>query len=1189
MYLKSIDMYGFKSFATKMIFKFDKGITGVVGPNGSGKSNIADAVRWVLGEQSAKMLRGTKMQDVIFAGTETRKPLGYCQVDLTIDNSDLQMPIEYTEITVSRRVYRSGEGEYYINGVECRLKDIQELFMDTGVGKEGYSIIGQGQIDIILSSKPEDRRELFDEAAGIVKYKRRKATAQKNLEEERQNLVRINDIIRELEGQKQVLEGQAEVARQYLKLKESLKKYEVNIYIHEAEKLIKSIEEINQKEEILQAQIEEIKQSNAQIKEKYAELSEVVESLERDLDALKNTKTEKVLEKEKKENNMELIKEQINHIIQNCERIQRQNEELKQKETQILTQKQEYDEKMRSISMQFSQAEAVLKEKQQALEDYQSKIIQNEAQMDTLQTDMIERLNEISNVKTKMQRFQTMLENLTARKESLESRKLLIASTQTSLEEEIEKGVKRLDDLNLQKTRIASEKNALTTSLEQKGQLRNQLDKQIRDKSDELQTSKSKYKALNELTENYEGYSYSIKKIMELKKQNPSKYVGVLGVVADIIEVDKTYEVAIEIALGGSVQNIVTDNEITAKELIEYLRHNKYGRATFLPLTSIAERDKKPAISQKEPGFLGFASELVSFENKYKNIVEYLLGRVVVVDTMDNAILLAKKHQYSLKIVTLTGELINPGGALTGGAYKNQSNQFLSRKRELEAYEANISALENEMVVLSKRSDELNESLSSDKNALEDLNKNDQELSIQLNNAAMHLKQLENEIQKIKDDISDIDMELQSILSQESELTSSSEELKKSLEGSQALNDEAEDSVRQLAKDNSAYKLQRDTLNEEVTRMHVEVNTYQQQLENGKENVLRIERELKEIQRQLNNNVIENDQGSESIAQKEALLASIQKEIETIAQEISDLQNQIEEKQEEKKSISEEQQALYTLREEKNEQISLLEKDILRLQNGKIKYEMQKENSDSYMWNEYELTYNSALEYKDESLGSVSTLRKLIGEHKEQIKALGDVNVNAIEDFKTVSERYIFLTEQKEDLIKAEEKLVKVIEELQEQMTKQFREKFKEITVKFNEVFQELFGGGKAFLELTDDEDILEAGIDINAQPPGKKLQNMRLLSGGEKALTAISLLFAIQSLKPSPFCVLDEIEAALDDANVVRFAKYLKKLTANTQFIIITHRRGTMEAADCLYGITMQEKGVSTQVSVKLLEDTLS
>lgn len=1185
MYLKSIDLYGFKSFAQKMEFRFDEGITAIVGPNGSGKSNVADAVRWVLGEQSAKNLRGAKMQDVIFAGTETRKPLGYCQVELTIDNHDMKMPIEFQEVKISRRVYRSGESEYLINGTECRLKDIHELFMDTGVGKEGYSIIGQGQIDKILSTKPDDRRELFDEATGIVKFKKRKQIAQKNLEEEKQNLLRINDIVRELALQQDALQEQAIKAKKYLDLKEALKKLEVNVFIAEYEKLQKNIDEIKDKEQINYLQVEELKRNSEQIKIEYEELNNSIEELDNKISEKKEAYTKLAVEKEKNESGLVLIREQISNIINNTERIKQYLIQLEEKQGKIKSEQKDYKQKFDSVNKLTEEKEKQLLEKQNELDAFTEDIIKDEMQIELIQTNRIERLNEISNVKTKIQRFHTMLENLQARKTSVNEKKELIERANKDRIDRIDRIENKKKNAEDDLKALLAEKEKANIDIQNKNSQIKDLNTNIKEKSEQYNTLRSKHRALTEMAEHYEGYGFSIKKIMELKKEDNPRYKGIIGVVADIIKVDKEYEIAMEIALGGSVQHLVTEDEGTAKRLIEYLKTNRFGRATFLPMTSIKNRDFSKTLNKKEPGFIGYASELLSYESKYSNIIEHLVGRVVVTDNIDNALAIAKKYNYTLKIVTLAGELIHPGGSLTGGANKSNNTHLLSRKSDIDNYETQMLEQAKVLNKFKKDLEMLEELYNNENKKLELIVAKEHELNIILSETNVKLKEIEKETNQYIAEAEDIETEIIQLNYQEEQLAASHKEQSVLLEGSEIENTSDEEFVKRLTDEIQSKKLFKEQLSETLTLLKVEVSSLKQQQENVKNNESRMLQELSELQGLFEKNQMEIQINNSSIAEKEKSVISIIEQIKEKEEGLIRISKQTEELNKTKHDLSENQQRLYKIREEYTEQKNLVEKEIVRLQASKEKLEMQNDAQIEYMWNEYELTIHQSEEYKDDSLGSQSALKKLIAENKSSIKNLGDVNVNAIEEFKAVSERYTFLMEQKEDLIKAEEMLKGVIEDLHEQMTKQFNEKFKEISLKFNDVFRELFGGGKAILSLTEESDILECGIELIAQPPGKKLQSMNLLSGGEKAFTAIALLFAIQSLKPSPFCVLDEIEAALDDSNVSRFANYLHKLTKNTQFIIITHRRGTMEVADSLYGITMQEKGVSTQVSVKIMD----
>lgn len=1187
MHLKSIELYGFKSFANKMVFKFEKGITAIVGPNGSGKSNVADAVRWVLGEQSAKQLRGSKMQDVIFAGTEARKPLGYCQVDLTIDNHDMKIPISYSEVTVSRRVYRSGESEYFINGTNCRMRDVLELFMDTGIGQEGYSIIGQGQIEKILSNKPEERRALFDEAVGIVKFKKRKESAEKKLDEEKQNLYRINDIITELAHQKETLTEQATKAKAYLRYKEELKVNEIGSFVMEIKKINDQIDENEAKAKIIDENIKQVRTDYQLNKTKHSEFVKKLETLESEIDVIRNQSTQLTVLKEKKESEIKLTQEQITHLNSNINRFESDINILKQKRGKIEETLQEYQEDMASLFETSEKSEDDLREHEKKLKEINEIILKEEDAVGMIQSNMIERLNEISNIKTKMQRYHTMTENAFSRKESLEARQRILSKSLEALKLSLKNETDLREGYQAEIHKLEDEKNVYNLSLSRIQENIKSIEEKRNTMISDVQNLKSKHKALTEITDQYEGYNLSIKKVMS-QRHLPIYEKKICGVVADILKVEKKYEKAIEIALGGSYQNVITEDEATAKSLIAYLKTQKAGRATFLPLTNIKPNIQKNAALRLEKGFVGYGDELVEASDKYSNILSFLLGRTIIVGDINDAISMGKKHNNTLRIVTLTGDMVNPGGSLTGGAYKNDNTQFLSRKRDLETLSVRIHELDQQL----KETDlvyqtQLEEKSNLDEK-LETIASRLQSVSIELNGKNIQMHQLKGDITKSDEELKELKIEVDQIIVQEQELTFQLTELEKNLMENEINKDEAESTVKDMMEKTVGLKKEKEILLETITNIRLEHASLNEQRQNAKSNLNRMQEEIKERTDDIIR--IESDILSAVSNQKTKieLLETYGQETATFEAQIQKVQIQIQQKTLDKQHLSKEQEALYLKQEELSESITLLEKDALRVQNTLSKLEAQKESHMEYMWNEYELTYNHIMTQEQDQLGSMSSIKKSIEALKTQIRDLGDVNVNAITEYKTVDERHHFLSEQKEDLIEAEKQLRTVIIELEERMQTQFREQFNAINLKFQQVFKDLFGGGKAFLRLSDEEQVLEAGIHINVQPPGKKLQSMMLLSGGERAFTAIALLFAIQSLKPSPFCVLDEIEAALDDANVERFAKYLKKLTVNTQFIIITHRRGTMEVSDALYGITMQEKGISTQVSVKLLEDIL-
>ena len=1183
MYLKSIEIQGFKSFANKIVFDFHNGITGIVGPNGSGKSNVADAVRWVLGEQRVKQLRGGNMQDVIFSGTETRKPLSYATVSITLDNTDHHLPIDYNEVTIARKLYRSGESEYLINGSVCRLKDVNELFYDTGIGKEGYSIIGQGQIDKILSGKPEERRELFDEAAGIVKFKRRKNMSVKKLEEERQNLLRVTDILSELEKQVGPLQRQSEVAKEYLKKKEALKTFDINMFLLETSRLKEEIAALDEKIKIVQDESAAATVEYDRTKEEYEAIELQTDEIDAELELAKHQLNETTLLKQQLEGQIQILKEQINTVRMNDEHIAQRSKaidlELTERERQLESLITDKAELQQQLDIKASEEKAAMEE----LIRIQTRIAELSGAVESGQSQLIELLNNRSSTKAQIQKYDTMMEQMQVRKAELNQR-LIIAQTElVEYDEHILKFENELKDIT---DVIIGHTNEIK-NCEAEIDL---LQKTITDKSESLRISQKTYhreesrmESLKNLTERYEGYGNSIRRVMEQRDH----VKGIHGVVADLIKVDKDYEVAIEIALGGSIQNIVTDNEITAKQLIQYLKQNKLGRATFLPLTNIEGNELKNKDVLNEKGVLGIASGLVKVDDKFKKLADHLLGRTVVVRHIDDGIAISKKYKQTLRIVTLEGELMNPGGAMTGGAFKNASN-LLSRRREIEEFEKNVKLLKAEMDALEKEVEVCKNKRTDFYAQIESIKEKLQKSYVIQNTAKMNYdqmnakkndinnmigyirkesKEIDDQMVEIKDNQISIQVELETSEKLETELNTDSETNQKELE---------------IARENESKQMQ------ETEKVHLSYATFEQKKFFLMENEERINEEIlkfKEEQAVLDAN---KGNAAEEIQNKEAQIEDLHKTIVDSKDLFSEIEAEIQKHVLRKEELNKQHKVFLEKRESLNKHINELDKESFRLNNKRETLEEASDKQISYMWDEYELTYVMAMELRDENLTDLAFMKKRIQVLKAEIKALGSVNVNAIEEYKNVSERYEFLKGQHDDLIEAEATLVKIIEELDQAMRIQFKERFQEICVEYDKVFKQLFGGGKGTLELMEDEDILEAGIRIIAQPPGKKLQNMMQLSGGEKALTAIALLFAIQNLKPSPFCLLDEIEAALDDSNVDRFARYLHKLTKHTQFILITHRRGTMTAADRLYGITMQEKGISALVSVDLLEHEL-
>ena len=1184
MYLKSIEIHGFKSFANKIVFQFHNGITGIVGPNGSGKSNVADAVRWVLGEQRIKQLRGASMQDVIFSGTELRKPLGYAYVAITLDNSDHQLAIDYNEVTVARRIYRSGESEYLLNGTPCRLKDVNELFYDTGIGKEGYSIIGQGQIDKILSGKPEERRELFDEAAGIVKFKRRKLAAQKKLEDEQQNLVRVNDILSELEKQIGPLEKQSETAKIYLKKKEELKTLDVNMFLLENQRLQEQLKDAQEKYDIASEDLENTSKQYENIKEEYEKIEGQITLLDETIEKNRSALTDTSMLRGKLEGEINVLKEQIHSARNNEEHLKQRREAVlneiaakNQDKEGILSDKGQIDEQVAEIEKKRDEAKAALTAVQSCIEELNN-------QIEGGKNAIIEALNARATIKSKLGRYDTMTEQVNIRKAELTSRILRMKSDEAQQEE-------TLKALNDEFEKINEEIHTLNDAVESKEEkltlLRETLadkDKKLRDTQVSYHQEKSRLEALSNLTERYEGYGGSVKKVMERKEQEK----GIVGVVADIIKVDKKYETAIETALGGNIQNIVTDDEETAKRMIGYLKQTKAGRATFLPLTSITHpQEFKNPESLKEKGVLGMADELVHVDEKYRNVAKAMLGRIVVVDQVDNAVRIARKFDYGIRMVTLEGELLVPGGAISGGAFKNNSN-LLGRRREMEEMEASVKKYLKEVDTLLQEIEDTKAERNKLRLSLEEDKASLQKKFIEQNTARLNVIKAKERKEEASESSLELKNEEREIESQIQEIRLSKEEISRELQDSETLEKQTEGKIKECQVLLDEKRSEESENLAGVNALEVEVEKMLQQQGFHQQNVDRINTELERSKSELS----EIEEGllgnTGDIEQKENNIRQIEETIQASHTSQSDTEKQLQENITKKEELSAKQKNFFKDREALSEKMAGLDKEVYRLNAQREKLQDMTESQINYMWDEYEITLSDAAGMRNEELNDLPAMKRDISTLKDQIKKLGDVNVNAIEDYKNLMERYSFLKTQHDDLIEAEKTLEGIITELDTAMRKQFHEKFGEISREFDKVFKEMFGGGKGTLELMEDEDILEAGIRIIAQPPGKKLQNMMQLSGGEKALTAIALLFAIQNLKPSPFCLLDEIEAALDESNVSRFAKYLHKLTRHTQFIVITHRRGTMEQVDRLYGITMQEKGVSTLVSVNLIDKEL-
>ncbi|MDF2612494.1 MAG: chromosome segregation protein [Clostridia bacterium] len=1183
MYLDKIEIHGFKSFGNAVKLNIPKGITGVIGPNGSGKSNVADAIRWVLGEQSAKSLRGSKMEDIIFAGTEKRKSLGYAEVAMHIKNDDKEVPIAYNEIVIKRRVYRSGESEYFINGSSCRLKDVQELFMDTGVGKEGYSIIGQGQIDRVLSSKPEERRTLFEEAAGIYKYKVRRQEAEKKLEKQRENLTRINDIILEIESRLEPLELEAQKTKRFLKLKEELREVDVNIFIYEIDRLEKELVKLVEDIATVDTQINEANLQKELLSQKNTMHKKLKNNLFEDIEGIVHTISELDKDQERKHSQIEITCEKITTIDRLLEQIK------KDKETRQI----DHQNKIDKLNM--------LQSKKTALEIEQvSKADIMAAETERLE-QMTQLLNDVENNigSSKEELYKNIREIDLLRSEILrcdeteagfEYRISQIEENIAILNSEIQHEEVSIKVLNQSKSEVKGEQDQNENELKQVEQSKSELAQAKSNIEKELSICEQNYvqadrqfKWLMHIKEEHEGYFSSVKEVLNIVKKDAARWKGIIGVVGELLEVPKEYETAIVTALGSSIQYIVTLSEDYARDMINLMKQKGISRVTFLPKDTVTRANaiQESAIC-KEPGFLGIASELIAYDKSYSDIISSLLGRIIIVDDIKNASNIARKYKYKYKLVTLDGEIFNSGGSLSGGSTKNQKNNIFSRNREIKELQQKViifkeqsDRLSKDLILLAQNIENINEKWDTLHNKLVELG--DKEKSIVL--------ELEKNIQKIK---LTKNTQLQ-LITEKNTLEDTIEELKRSREQMTSQLEEAEedikkdkDSLQTLERDLFELRTNKEQIAKELTEKKIDLSSTEQ-------NIKHIFEQIKELKDQLEHQDEKYIKQEESIqnykSDKQILLENnemMKKEIAVLEEKIIEYNMKRADYDAKKAALEADEIKIQEATEEVLEQLDKLKEEKYRLDNKKQNWDLQKQNWCNSMWEQYEITYNHALTYQKE-LGSISELKKLSVDMKIQIKQIGNVNVNALEEYNETKTRYEFLNSQKEDIEKAETTLLQMIENLTHQMKEIFSVQFKSIAINFTAVFRELFGGGEAYLELSDEQNILESGIEIIAKPPGKKLQNMSLLSGGERTLTAISLLFGILKLKPSPFCVLDEIESALDDANVLRFAEYLHKLADETQFIVITHRKGTMERAHTLYGVTMQERGVSTVLSIQL------
>ena len=1177
MYFKKIEMHGFKSFAEPVAIEFNQGITCIVGPNGSGKSNISDAIRWVLGEQSPKMMRGGKMEEVIFAGTSSRKSRGMAEVTLVIDNQDGSLPIDYKEVAITRRMFRSGESEYHINGNQCRLRDIRELIMDTGIGVDGYSIIGQGKISEILSGKAESRREIFEEAAGIVMYRTKKAESERKLAATNANMDRVTDIIGEIEGRIDGLREDSQKAREYISLRDRYKELEINI-------TLKNIESLELKEEYLKDDLSELEEVIATASERKEELETIVsdctarsEELEKEASSAREklmTAVEDLNTAVKKE---EIDRERLASLSRDSERLQTEIAQLEEKEQREKQAAEQYRQQSAEIDRKLSHAQNNLIEKIEICGSITDEMAVMTEKIDKYKNEIFEAANAITSGKAEISSLQRLQETLEKRKESLLEEK-------NSGDDSNKDALDRLNSIKRERDKTAELIEDIKEEIRNKNgeaAQKQQEERKLAALADDLRISLGKLsarqKTIEEMESNYEGYNFAVKHVMK------SNLRGIHGVVADLIKVPAGYETALETAMGAALQNIVCEDDDSAKRAIESLKANKAGRMTFLPVSSVKGRAVRERKLEAEAGFIGFGPDCVEYDRKYTGIIEYLLGRVVLVDNMDNAVRLSKKAS-GFRFVTIEGEVINAGGAITGGRYRNKTANILDRKVEVaslqkEIEQKTLSYQENEdaLAELKQENKELAETIA-------ELHIRQREREHELLESENEIKLTENILREIKNGGDKLERELTNINDEKIHSQRMIEQMRDSIAAYEKTVCEAEESGDRLTVQYNSRKESLEAVNEEITKARISVSSCENEKAHADSMADRIKSVLEEIdadidsrQNQLKQIAFEteaittgNGNSADLIKEKEEEKQRLEEYLGELTDEKIKLSSEIQKVNSEKESVT---SKLETVRNQKYE-----------LEVKKAKNETQLDTYKNKLWEDFEVSYIQAMEFKKSDFVMSSAVKEN-REIKSRMKALGEVNIGAIEEYETVSRRYEFLTGQRADIQEAMDALISIIDDMDSTIKVKFKESFDRIVVNFEKKFRELFGGGHAELRLSDENNPLEAAIDIVAQPPGKKLQNINLLSGGEKTLTAIALMFAVLEAKPTPFCILDEVEAALDDANIDRFINVLRKFNG-IQFALVTHQKATMEHADVLYGVTMPEKGVSKVLSLSMDDD---
>ena len=1180
MRLKRLEIYGFKSFADRTVVVFDQGITGIVGPNGSGKSNLSDAVRWVLGEQSAKALRGGKMEDVIFNGTQKRKRLGYCEVSLVFDNEDHALAVDYTEVMITRRVYRSGEGEYYINKSACRLKDIVELFRDTGVGREGYSIIGQGRIDEILSQKSEDRRGVFEEAAGIVKYRTRKEESEKRLSNMRENLSRVEDIIAELESQLEPLEKASETARRYLNLRDELRVLECSAFVLRSDRAKERIAEAEQLLTGLKEAIANEEKRADELSIQREKANESAQKHENEVTAAHDAVLELTRETEAREGELGVLRAEINRMEKDVLALS-QEEDVKRARSAALDEEIAKNERDALANRtQIIDLTRQLSQKEEALQAAQEEARQAEEKLEAHKSAIIDAMNRLSDVRTSEARLSTMRRELERRGEEADAQREELAQTASRMDEQLAQAADELE----QAKRGETEKTEIEQKIEQEAQETAQkiavVQKALGDANGQKQAASSRLRVLREMERDYAGYQQAVKQVLLHARGN----AGVRGVVASLMRVPKQLERAVEAVLGGALQNVVTTDEYIARDMIAYLRQNKLGRATFLPMTTISGRTLNAQERQvlTMPGCVGVASELIEFDEQYCGIVENLLGRTVVAENLDAGIEIMRRGRHAFRLVTLEGDVMHSGGSMTGGSSASRMTSLLSREREIKEHEKLLVELEEKIADYARRI-ERGEAVRQEikqrrAQAFEDIRQ--AQIDVSIAQERVRTLTVQREEHRAQQDRCDL---LQKQIAQNLEqIDSQLAGARDTQAGEQKTNEEMNKQTAALSDALYEKREALDALREETQNLRVTLAACERDANALNQDGARMRREQSAVGVQIGEAhenrealTLRHQQSTQQLARDTAQQQACAARLEAAQQDLAAKQNTRNEGQEQIRQLTQE---IDNLRETLAMDMDKCHKAELVL--GRTQSEL--EQMQQRIWDDYELTYAGAKEYLTEPFDMAGSDKRSADIRKE-IRTMGPVNVTAVEDYRACRERYDDLSGQRDDLVKAQDDLLGIIDSLQKQMEKQFLENYHLLQQYLSETFVKLFGGGKAELRLMDEKDVLGCGIEIVAQPPGKKLQMLSLLSGGERALTAIAILFAMLRLKPTPFCFLDEIEAALDDGNISTFADYLRDFSKDTQFVVVTHRKGTMERCDGLYGVAMEEKGVSKMLSVEL------